>query len=62
MEEPTVHKFLAVMSPTIASLGLFTAAMDPNTSIFATYLLPIPFLVLFLIFYPNALLKNSKWL
>ena len=57
MKEPTVHKFLAVMSPLITSLGLFKAKWMLIHRI-RHLLMPIPFLVLFPIFYRNALLKK----
>ena len=60
MEEPTVHKFLAVMSPTIASLGLFTAEFQTELSYSSlTYLYPFFGIVPHIL--SERIAKNSKW-
>ena len=61
MKEPTVHKFLAVMSPLITSLGLFKAAMDANTSNSPlTYAYPFFGIVPHIL--SERIAKKSKWL
>ena len=64
MKEPTVHKFLAVMSPFITSLGLFTTAfqtMDANSSNSPlTYAYPFFGIVPHIL--SERIAKNSKWL
>ena len=64
MKEPTVHKFLAFMSPFITSLGLFTKAfqtMDSNSSDS-----PLSYAYPFFGIVPHILseriAKNSRWL
>ena len=64
MKEPTVHKFLAVMSPLITGLGLFTTVfqtMDSNTS-----RSPLSYVYPFFGVVPHILsesiAKNSRWL
>ena len=61
MKEPTVHKFLAVISPLITSLGLFKAAMDANTSNSPlTYAYPFFGIVPHIL--SERIAKKSKWL
>ena len=64
MKEPTVHKFLAVMSPLITSLGLFTTAfqtMDANSSDSPlTYAYPFFGIVPHIL--SERIAKNSRWL
>ena len=64
MKEPTVHKFLSIMSPLITSLGLFTTAfqtMDANSSNSPlTYIYPFFGIVPHIL--SERIAKNSRWL
>ena len=64
MMEPTVHKFLSIMSPLITSLGLFTTAfqtMDANSSNSPlTYAYPFFGIVPHIL--SERIAKNSRWL
>ena len=62
MKEPTVHKFLAVMSPTITSLGLLNRI--PNNGSNASdspFTYAYPFFGIVPHILSERIAKNSKW-
>ena len=65
MKEPTVHKFLAFMSPTVTYLGLFTTAIRTIDSKSSYSLLSYAYPFFFSIvphILSERIAKNSRWL
>ena len=64
MKEPTVHKFLAYMSPFITSLGLFTTAFHTSVgkSSYPTLSYAYPFFGIVPHILSECIAKNSRWL
>ena len=60
MKEPTVHKFLAYMSPFITSLGLFTTAFQTTSDSPLSYAYPFFGIVPHIL--SERIAKNSRWL
>ena len=61
MEEPTVHKFLAIMSPIITSLGLFTTAFQTEVA-YSSFSYVYPFFGIIPHILSERIAKNSRWL